>query len=288
MRCRESTSTTQRRTVITPDDSDNARPFCDPDALAVLCSPAPSDKVLPITVQTDYITALLFALWNYMGWDCSTTFASDVDRPQRTYPLAMGAAVCLVTLTYILPVLAASRTEVLSTSWGTGAWVTMAATVGGKWLAIAIGAGGMISAFGIFNSFVLSYSRIPVVLAKDGYLPAVFMRRTRTGAPWVAVLVCAVAWSMATQLGLKRALALDVILYGLSLLLEFIALVALRIREPDLPRSFRVPGGMVAAMVLGLLPAMLIGLAIFDQAGKWEADEGVHLPLPQLCSLEQD
>ncbi len=48
--------------------------------------------------------ALLFALWNYMGWDNATTFAGEVERPQRVYPLAMAGAVSLVTLTYLLPV----------------------------------------------------------------------------------------------------------------------------------------------------------------------------------------
>jgi amino acid transporter len=258
-------------------------PFAVLSLLAVRCGPGPSANAAPAGAQADYVTALLFALWNYMGWDNATTFASDVDRPQRTYPLAMGATVCLVTLTYVLPVLAAARTDVPAGSWETGAWVTIAATVGGRWLAVAIGVGGMISAFGIFNSFVLSYSRIPVVLAQDGYLPGVFLRRTRTGAPWVAVLVCAVAWCSATRLGLKRVLALDVILYGLGLLLEFAAMVALRIREPDLHRPFRVRGGTIAAASLAVAPAMLIGLAIFDQSRKWDADEsGVFAPGPAL------
>jgi amino acid transporter len=248
-------------------------PFAVLGALAVIYSPGSNETTMAAPMQVDYVTALLFALWNYMGWDCATTFASDVERPQRNYPLAMGAAVCLVTLTYILPVLAASRTGVLSASWETGAWVTMAAVIGGRWLAVAIGVGGMISAFGIFNSFVLSYSRIPVVLAQDGYLPAVFKQHSRAGAPWVAVLACAIAWSVAMKLGLKRVLALDVILYGLSLLLEFAALVVLRVREPDLTRPFRVPGGIIGTTMLGVFPAMLVGLAIFDQAGKWEADE---------------
>jgi amino acid transporter len=227
--------------------------------------------------SADYVGVLLFALWNYMGWDNATTIAGEVERPRRTYPLAMASAVLLVTVTYVVPVLATSRTGIGAGKWETGAWVTVGGKVGGAALAVAIGLGGMISSFGMFNSLVLSYSRVPVVLAEDGYLPAVFTRRLPSGAPWVAVLVCAVTWGLATQLGLKRVLALDVILYGLSLLLEFAALVALRIREPQLSRPFRVPGGTVVAVLSGLLPALLIGLAIYDQAGKWdvEADDWI-------------
>ena len=45
-------------------------------------------------------------VWNYMGWDNASTIAQEVERPQRTYPKAMIAAVVLVSLTYILPFLA--------------------------------------------------------------------------------------------------------------------------------------------------------------------------------------
>jgi amino acid transporter len=240
---------------------------------------------LPEPRELDFVSALLFALWNYMGWDNAATIAGEVERPQYTYPLAMACAVALVTLTYVLPVLAASRSGIAAEDWTTGAWVMVGEQVGSPTLAIAVGLGGLIMAFGTFNALVLSYSRLPVVLAEDGYLPAIFTRRLNSGAPWVAVVTLAVAWGLATQLGLKRVLALDVILYGLSLMLEFAALVALRIREPRLARPFRVPGGILAAVLLPLFPALLIGLAIFDQAGKWATDDPDDLIAPAAAVL---
>jgi amino acid transporter len=197
----------------------------------------------------------------------------------------MTAAVLLVTLTYLVPVGAAALTGIDADAWESGSWVKVGEKTGGVWLAVAIGAGGMISQFGMFNSLVLSYSRLPVVLAQDRYLPGVFTRRLGTGAPWVAVLVCAAAWGMALHLGLKRVLALDVILYGLSLLLEFAALVALRVREPGLARPFRVPGGMLVAGLLGVLPAILIGLAIVNLAGQSEPEKDGSMAPAQALLL---
>jgi amino acid transporter len=224
-----------------------------------------------------WVGALLFAMWNYMGWDNASTFAAEVEKPQRTYPLAMGCAVLLVTLTYVVPVAAASRSGIDPGKWDDGSWVDVGASLGGPGLGLAIGLGGMVMGYGMFNSLVLSYTRVPVVLAEDGYLPAVFRRRLRSGAPWVAVVACSLAWGLALALGLKRVLALDVILYGLSLLLEFAALVALRLREPNLRRPFRVPGGVGVALLLGVGPTLLVALAIWDQAQRWqrEADDFV-------------
>ena len=75
------------------------------------------------------------------------------------------------------------------------------------------------------------------------------------GVPWVAVLVCGVAWALALGLNLTRLLELDILLYGLSLVLEFVALAVLRWREPSLatslPRSRR---SLVAQWRLASLP----------------------------------
>jgi len=50
-------------------------------------------------------------------------------------------------------------------------------------------------------------------------------------------------------------------LTGLSILLEFWALVALRVREPNLERPSRVPGGITGTVLIGLPPLALLVLA---------------------------
>jgi amino acid transporter len=60
---------------------------------------------------------------------------------------------------------------------------------------------------------------------------------------------------------------LDVLLTGLSILLEFASLVALRIREPLLPRPYKVPGGLWGAIGIGIPPlALLILTVVRNQA----------------------
>jgi amino acid transporter len=97
----------------------------------------------------------------------------------------------------------------------------------------------MLSAFGMFNALVLSYSRLPLAMAEDGMLPGIFARlHPRTRTPWVSIVVLGVAWALCLELGFERLVTLDILLYGASLVLEFITLVALRITAPQLPRPF--------------------------------------------------
>ncbi|HUN61285.1 MAG TPA: APC family permease [Candidatus Sulfotelmatobacter sp.] len=247
-----------------------------PFALIVLLSPmkagAYADTHVATTgVSVSLLGAVLVAMWNYMGWDNASTIAQEVERPRRTYPRAMIAAVILVSLTYILPFVAVYLTGMPASAFNEeGSWATIAGTLGGsiagvQWLRFMVTLGGMMSAFGMFNALVLSYSRLPLAMARDGMLPKVFAKVTQKNeTPWVSILVCAVCWIPCLVLGFQRLVTLDIMLYGASLMLEFVTLVALRIREPQLRREFRVPGGMAGAVTCGLFPLALLVLAMVE------------------------
>ena len=115
----------------------------------------------------------------------------------------------------------------------------------------------------MFNALTLSYARLPAAMARDGLAPRVLERHMRNGVPWVAVLACAAAWTVVLQLTLNRLLEMDIMLYGLSLVLEFAALAMLRVREPHLPRGFRIPGGTAVTVAIGVPPTLLIVFAIW-------------------------
>jgi amino acid transporter len=226
--------------------------------------------------------AVSVTLWNYMGWDNASTVAREVDRPQRNYPRAMLISAALVAVTYILPLLAVALAGVPADRFSTGAWTDAARSIAGPGLfgaglAVAVVLGGMLNGAGMFNALMLSYARVPFALAQDGLLPRFLKRTTANGVPWPSVLVCAVAWALALRLSFERLISIDLVLYGASLLLEFIALVVLRLREPALPRSFRIPGGLPAAIAAGVGPAVLIAFALYAAR-----DERVG-PLPALA-----
>ncbi len=239
-----------------------------PFALVVLLSPlkigALANAVTkPTTSNIGILGGLLICMWNYMGWDNASTIATEVERPQRTYPRAMLAAVVIVALTYVVPFAAMWMTGLPASAWETGAWADIAGLVGGPILRMAVVAGGMMCGFGMFNALVMSYSRLPLAMAQDGMLPKAFAKlHPKSRAPWVAIIALAIGWGLALNLGFERLVTIDIMIYGVSLALEFLALIVLRVREPNLSRPFRVPGGMFGAVALGIAPTMLLGFAI--------------------------
>lgn len=217
-----------------------------------------------------FAVGLSTALWNYIGWDNASTVSEEVKDPSRSYPRALFTVLLLITAVYfmaLLPALAATDWH----TWKEGSWPAIAAASSGKagpfvaaWIALA----GMVSAVALFNSLLLSYSRIPLAMATDGLLPEALARTDSRGTPRNAVLASAVCYSFCVLLPFNKLVVADVIFYAAALLMELSSLVALRKKEPELRGAFRLPVGAGGVAAIAAFPAaillLLVGLAFFD------------------------
>jgi amino acid transporter len=209
------------------------------------------------------------ALWNYIGWDNPSTAQGEVKDASRSYPRALAFALPLVTIGYFVPLL----TTLGATDWAKwteGGWPQIAVSAAGsagRWLAIWIALGGMISALALFNALLLGYSRIPFVLASDGLLPRTLAKLDARGTPASAVIVSAVFYSCFALMAFGKLIIADVLLYSVALFLEFAALVRLRKTEPSLRGAFRIPLDRKGVAVLATLPMIvLIGVIAISLA----------------------
>ena len=201
------------------------------------------------------------SVWNYSGWDNASTVGGEIEESGRTYPRALLLALPLVTLVYLAAILPALAVGDWS-RWHDGAWPAIAAGIAGPWLAAWIAAAGMVSAFALFSALLLSYSRIPLVLARDGLLPAALGTTDERGTPRRAIIVSAIGYSAFAPLAFGGLLAADVLLYSAALAMEFAALLRLRAREPGLRGPFRLPFGIGVLAALAALPLVLIAVAV--------------------------
>ena len=199
-----------------------------------------------------------------MGWDNASTIAQEVDNPQRNYPRAMLASALMVTLVYTIPLAAVWAAGIPADRFTTGAWIDAAKVLAGGGLALAIVLTGAMDGVGTFSALTLTLTRLPFAMAEDGLLPSILRKRTARGVPWVSVLACATCWALALGLTFERLISIDLVLYGGALILEFVALVILRSKEPLLVRPFRVPGGTLGTMLLGVGPTILIAFAMWS------------------------
>ena len=146
--------------------------------------------------------------------------------------------IVMVMITYAIPIRAIAWAGVPADRFSTGAWVDVAHMFGASLLATAVVVAGLIDGFCTFSNLTLSYTRLPHALAEDGFLPAVFTEKMRNGSPWVSILACGVCWALALGFTFERLITIDLVLWGMSVILEFLALIVLRRKEPSPTATF--------------------------------------------------
>jgi amino acid transporter len=234
---------------------------------------------------TAFGAGLYVVMWNYMGWDNASTICGEIRQPGRTFPRALAITLPLVICAYLLPVFAGLAIVPDWTQWKEQYFIDVAYRAGGHPLGLWIGIGALVSNAGLFSAMMLAYSRVPFVLAEDRYLPPALMRlHPKYGTPWVSILLCAVLYSIFSWNSFTNLAVIDVTLYTVALLLEFVALIALRIRQPNLPRPFRIPGGVPALILLGLLPALVLALAIQHRFAEQGGPKSLYLTFGALAT----
>lgn len=217
---------------------------------------------------------LATVMWNYSGWDNVSTFAGEVNDASKNYPRALFTALGLSICAYLLPVFALIGHTTDAEVWSeTAGFPVLAEKLGGYGLGILLAVAALVSAWSLFNSQLLYASRLPFAMASDGWLPRIFARANeKTGVPTNALVACCILSAIFAALPFGKLVVIDILFYSAELLLEFIALIVLRRKEPDLPRPFRIRGGMFVLILITIAPMSFAATVIYATLSDAETD----------------
>ncbi|XP_043928240.1 b(0,+)-type amino acid transporter 1-like [Protopterus annectens] len=204
------------------------------------------------------------ALWAYGGWSNLNSVIEEVKRPEVNLPRAVLISVPLVTFLYVMvnvSYFAAMTSSELLTSGAVA--VTWGNKILGTWMWLMPVAVAM-STFGTINGSFFCTSRVCYVAAREGHLPKILS------------MVHVQCLTPSPSLIFKALLSLCIIVPGnfvkivnycsfttwLSYGMIFSGLVYLRIKEPHLPRSYKVP--LAVPVIILVVSAYLILAPIID------------------------
>jgi amino acid transporter len=215
------------------------------------------------TATVDWALLLSVVLWNTCGWDNAGCCAGEVEQPTRMYPRAMAVTVLLVTIAYLFPVAVGVSVDTNWAGWEEGHFPSVAAQVGGGWLGVWVTIAALVSAAGLFNALLCTSSRVSYAMANRGMLPrSLATLHWRYGSPWVAIVVNSIGVACLIPFSFQELIQIDMFLYALALVLEFAALVWLRIKKPEIPRPYRVPLGLGGVIAISTPPVALCFLSV--------------------------
>ena len=207
-------------------------------------------------------SGLAILLWNFCGWDNVSTYADEVYEPQKTFPKALLTAMLIIVASYLFPILIGYKASIDPKVWGeSSGWPEIATRLVGPWLGISIAIAALISAWALFNAQLLYISRLPSAMAEDGLLPVFFTKKTKNGVPFVSLIMAGTIAALFSRWSLGKLMVVDILFYTLGLSLEFFALIALRSKEPNLKRPFKIPLGKWG-LILITLPPLTLGLVV--------------------------
>jgi APA family basic amino acid/polyamine antiporter len=210
--------------------------------------------------------AMVGPLFSQSAWNNVTFAGEEVERPDRTLPIALLVGCLLVTTLYVLTNVAylnvlpldavqhapADRvaTAVATALFGPGAARVMAVAI-------------MISTFGCVNGLILSGARVSFAMARDGLFFRRLERLNDAAVPANALWVQALWASLLALSGsysdlLEYVISADILFYVLLV----VAVIVLRRKRPDLPRPFRVPGYPILPLFYAAAGAVLIAVLL--------------------------
>lgn len=244
--------------------------------LAVPELPAPPAvaKLEGMALFSGVIVALQAVIYTYDGWTGPLYFGGEIQNPGRDIPRAMVSGVLLVLAIYILinvtflRVLGVERMAgdpFVASSVGRALFgATSDALVRGLIL---------ISVLGGLNAIILMASRPPFAMAEDGLLPEAFRTVNAGGTPTVAHWASiGIGLAFILTDSYNTVLAIVAFFFVANYTLSFLSVFALRRKEPDTPRPFRVPGYPVTpALALLVSVAFLAGAVAADWGNSWKS-----------------
>jgi amino acid transporter len=231
-----------------------------------------------------FSAVLMMVPFLFVGFDVIPQAAEELRIPRRSIGALLLTAVALAALWYA--VVAASVALSLPAEGRAAASLATADAMGALWgpearaLLVLAGLGGILSSW---NAFMIGGSRAIYAMALAGQLPAVFARRhPRYQTPTAALALLGGLSACAPFFG-RPALVWLVDAGGLGITVAYAwvaaAFLALRLREPELPRPFRLPGGRLFGYgaLLASLGLSLLYLPFGPAALSWPAEWAIVL-----------
>ncbi|WP_328403503.1 ethanolamine permease [Nocardia sp. NBC_00403] len=230
---------------------------------------AGSSSFLPFGVFGIW-AAIPFAIWFFLAVEGVPLAAEEAREPEKNVPKGIIISMLVLIVTGAAVLILA-----------TGALGAQAISTSGNPLVEALGDGstaklvnyiGLAGLVASFFSIVYAYSRQTFALSRAGYLPTGLSVTNNRKAPVLALIVPG-AIGFALSLTGEGAMLLNMAVFGaaVSYVLMMVSHIVLRVREPNMPRPYRTPGGIVTtAFALVIACAAVIATFLVDPvAASW-------------------
>ncbi|MBH0015926.1 ethanolamine permease [Pseudoalteromonas sp. NGC95] len=211
--------------------------------------------------------ALPFAMWLFLAVEGVPLAAEEAKDPAKDVPKGIiGAMIFLLFTAFLVVVLVPGAGGAAAMAASAVPLVDALNASGSEGLATVVNILGLAGLVASFFSIIYGYSRLVFALSRAGYLPRSLSITTNRKVPARALIVPAVFGFLVSLSGEgDLILAMAVVGATLSYALMALSHILLRVKQPDLPRPYKTPGGVVTSSIALVLSVIaLTGVYAFD------------------------
>ena len=231
---------------------------------------------------------IAICIWIYSGYESMGTMSGELENPQ-VITKATLLTIPAVILVYIIPIIFGMGSYNSYQTWaaeGGTSFVTIAASFGGPILGFIMLMGAAACNLSLYNSYLASSSRGFFVLAEDKLAPPILCKvNKKHGTPHIAIFSMAVLNLVFAQFGFETLVVIDVILFMFAYAIWFLAGITLRIKEPDLPRPFKIWGGVKTLIAITVVPIIICFVTLFTNGSSYLIGGSIGLLTGPLAYL---
>jgi ethanolamine permease len=211
--------------------------------------------------------ALPFGMWLFLAVEGVPLAAEEAKDPARDVPKGIiGAMIFLVFTAVLVVFLLAGAAGADAMGKSAVPLVDALNATGNPTLATLVNVLGLAGLIASFFSIIYGYSRLVFALSRAGYLPKSLSLTSERKVPARALIIPGVFGFLVSLTGEgDLILAMAVVGATVSYALMALSHIMLRIKQPDMPRPYKAPGGIFTssiALVLSLVA--LTGVYAFD------------------------
>ena len=228
---------------------------------------APAAHALPPVLTIAAIgTAMRAIAITYGGWNAAVYCSEEMCQPERNIVRVTFGGIGLVILLYLavngalFHVLSREQIAASNLPVADAAAAALGSASGKVITVLAI-----LAVVTICNLMVMFVSRIVFAMARNAILPSFLTRVSKSGTPRMALLCSTViAAFLASSGSYERLIAIGApFLIGVPAITD-LAAIAMRVREPDLERPFKMPLFPLPAVVGFTVNALLVGAIVYE------------------------
>ena len=190
---------------------------------------------------------LAVGMWMYSGFTSVSTLAGDCEDKSVVWK-SLLIALPIIACVYILPTIAGLMSV--------GDWAAWSDTINYSNIAALAGLGGIFAIIAIiancssFNTLVASLSRNVYAISMDNLGPKSFTKlNEKSGMPVIAIVSVGIVSLIGCTFSFDTIITIEVMFLMVDYSLIWIALIALRIKHPEIERPFRIPLGTVGCTI---------------------------------------